>query len=147
MEVEQYSPLINAFLSGAIDAVRFCYDYTILWIDKRDEESARNDELKRSWSEPYDELIRNAYLSGELTDDEYHRRWVELWGYGDRVALIHMVDAIHSACSAHDEEPSRSWEIDSEELKFEVQLLVDEYKKSEEYIKSGSNAFDVRIQG
>jgi hypothetical protein len=116
--------MIEAFLDGKTDPEAFCLEFTALWTQDVDEQYA----LAASWPEPYDKQLLAAREQGEISQEEFSRRWSELWGYAEDVPYVELLDKIHSACAVFDPQPRFEWEIDEAQLRADVARDVALYK-------------------
>ena len=123
---ERYFAMIQAFLDGETDPEAFCNEFIALWVQDIDEEGAR----ATTWPEPYDKQLLAARERGEISQEEFSRRWSELWGYAEDVPYVELLDKIHSACEVFDPQPRFEWEIDEAQLRADVARDVALYKAS-----------------
>ena len=113
---EEFLAVTRLFLQREMDANTFCDKFTKIWIAYRDTRLAKQDE----WTERYDLKLTRALKEGEITLEEFDTQWRDLWGYADIEPLIDMVDRIHSSCAVFYEFPEEDFEIDENQLRFEV---------------------------
>ena len=90
----QYLELIHQLLCSQIDGEYFCRQFSALWRVDRDEQIAK----REVWPERYDLQLIEAHRHGKISPDEFERKWVELWGYGEHKHLLGMLDSIFTAC-------------------------------------------------
>ena len=124
---EPYLRLMKKFLRHNQSAADFCDQFTKLWIEKRDDTLAK----KANWSQPYDELLLDAFQRGEMSMDEFQKEHAKLWGYADDIEFQTMIDALHSACMCWDPAPEFDWEIDEAQLRQEVKDALASYQRLE----------------
>src|SRR3990172_6850308 len=74
---DQYISLMRRFVSSEIDGKTFQSKF----FEMRRRDVNRDEELKKSWPQPYDEQLLSAYRRGDITGEEFHKKWQELWGY------------------------------------------------------------------
>lgn len=80
------------FIAGSVSAREFERSF----LEARRQDLARDDEIKRSWAEPYDEMLVRERFSGKLSADEFSRRWEGLWGYRPDDRWIEIFEKIFS---------------------------------------------------
>lgn len=73
----EYLTLMKRFLKGDIDGKSFQKTFLDMWRSDRDASYARAEK----WPKRYDIELLDARLRGELSADEFSKRWRELWGY------------------------------------------------------------------
>lgn len=73
----EYIELIRRYLNNEIDEVTFGAAFQELqrryWVV--------HDEKISSWPERYDVQLQEAYSEGKISQDEFAKKWHELWGY------------------------------------------------------------------
>ncbi len=121
---KQYLEIIHQLLNAEVDGETFCREFSSLWKADRDEEYAKRD----AWAERYDLQLVDAHGRGEISSEEFERKWVELFGYAEYKDLVEMLDRIFTACDVFDPEPERELEIDEAQLKNEVALHLGAYE-------------------
>ena len=121
---QNYLELINQFSDRKIDAEVFCQKWLSLWSIDRDEQYA----LTNSWSERYDLKLKDALNRNEITAEEFERKWVELYGYGDYKHLLELVDRIFTACDVFSPKPENEYEIDEKGLRNEIKSHLVTYE-------------------
>ena len=119
-----YLKLIQQLLSAELNGEAFCHEFMRQWRIDRDEEYKKRD----AWPERYDLQLIAAHQRGELTDEEYHRQWVELWGYTEYQTLCEMLDRIFTACDCFHTVPEGQFEIDEGQLKKAVADNLNRYE-------------------
>ncbi|MGB3205174.1 MAG: hypothetical protein WBB28_09315 [Crinalium sp.] len=55
--------------------------------------------LKENWDQPYDKILVEARLRGEITAEEFGKLYSELLGLDEIRDFSTMIDGVHSACS------------------------------------------------
>ena len=113
---KQYLDLIHQLLNSEVDGETFCREFCPLWRADRDEQYAERD----TWADRYDLQLTDAHNRGEISSEEFERKWVELFGYAEYKHLLEMLDRIFTACDVFDPEPEREFDIDEGQLKSEV---------------------------
>jgi hypothetical protein len=113
---QRFIVLVRRFTNGRLGAESFCAKFTDLWIQNR------NEVLRTSaaWPEPYDKLLIQRRIRGELSEQDFAQQFAELWGYRDVLPWQQMIDSVHSACSLYSAAPEQQWEIDGPALRREV---------------------------
>jgi len=117
--------LIQEFLDHKVSISNFCSDLTTFWMNYRDTQES----LKESWDQPYDKILIEARLRGEVTAEECSKLYSELWELDDMSEFSTMIDRVHSACSAFSPLPKYDWQIDEQQFRSEVQSLFTNYQK------------------
>ena len=124
----KFENLIQQFLKTEITAEQFGSDFTILWMNYRDEEL----KIEETWDKRYDLEILEQLQKGALTKEEYSQKFQELYGFSNEEYknFCDMVDAMHSACSVYNplRSPMFKWEITEEQFRAEVQELFAKYQ-------------------
>ena len=120
-----YLSIIQQFLSAELDGEAFCRAFMGQWKADRDEQDA----LMESWPERYDLHLIEAWERGALTDQEFHHKWTELWGYTKYEPLLEMLNRVFTACDCFYPIPEGQFEIDEDQLKREVAELVRRYEE------------------
>src|SRR5260370_6212715 len=79
-----------------------------LW--KKERDAQRSEKL--SWSEPFDEQLQAAFLAKKLSQEEFSRRWRELWGYRSEVDVkfYDLIDKLFSACDGYRDDRGSEFE-------------------------------------
>ena len=72
-----YITLIERFLYGLITAQKFSVDF----LEMRTQDLNKDQKLKESWPEPYDQIIIQQYLSGLISKAEFSEQWHRIWMY------------------------------------------------------------------
>jgi hypothetical protein len=127
----RYLRLINQLLTSEVGGETFCQEFCSLWKADRDEQYAD----RNSWAERYDLQLIEAHGRGDISSEEFERKWVELFGYAEYKHLLEMLDRIFTACDVFDPEPEREIDIDEPQLKSEVatHLAAYETAKTKQY--------------
>ena len=128
---------IEEFLRVEMNCQQFCFQFTDLWIKRRDASSS----VKETWPEPYDEILVQALLRGKISKEEFRKSYDELWGLSDTPDLGEMLDAIHSSCSALRRVPELHWQIDEDRLRAEVREYLLTYQARVALARSPSDSF------
>ena len=113
---KRYLQLINRLLSSEVDGETFCREFSSLWKSDRDEQYAE----RAAWPGRYDLQLIEAHSRGEISTEEFGRKWDDLFGYAGHEHLLEMLDRVFTACDAFDPEPEREMDIDESQLKREV---------------------------
>jgi hypothetical protein len=121
----QCCSLIQKFLSHEVTGDNFCSVIAELWINHRDIQES----IKKTWDKPYDKLLVEARLRGELTPEEFGKLYSELWGLGEIKIFSKMINEVHSVCSTFSPSPEDEWEIDEHELQSEIQVIFTNYQQ------------------
>jgi hypothetical protein len=113
---EPFLKLIRQFLNSNLNGETFCHEFMNLWRNDRDQQYAQ----RNTWKERFDIQLIEAYSRKQLTDEEFSRKWEELWGYGEYEPLSEMLDKDFTACDCFSSLPENEFEIDEAQLKKEV---------------------------
>jgi hypothetical protein len=74
---QEYLKLMKLFLKSEIDGRSFQSMFLEMWRRDRDESYSK----VKSWSRRYDRDLMERRLRGEITGEEFSKRWHDLWGY------------------------------------------------------------------
>lgn len=120
----QYLELIHQLIGSQIDGDYFCREFSSLCKIDGDELSSKSE----VWPEQYDLQLIESHRQGKISPDEFERKWVELWGYGEYVHLLEMLDSIFTACDVFNPMPKLEYEIDDAQLKRDVGARLADYE-------------------
>jgi hypothetical protein len=73
----EYIRIVQDFVDGRIEVDQFVDRFLAL----RSQDLDRDAELKRSWTQPYDEILLKQFQDGKLPPEEFDVRWGEIWRY------------------------------------------------------------------
>jgi hypothetical protein len=115
--------LFRSFINCECKPSTFCEQFTLLWMQHRDEVS----QLKESWTTPQDERLIETFRKNEITKEQFTEQWQDLWGISKDLPFHNLMDAVHSMCSAYNSSPEELWEIGPEQLRRAVEATFNEY--------------------
>ena len=102
---DEYAGLCRAFLRGDLAPADFQDRYLVLWRRDRDATYAQAE----AWPERYDIILQRQLSAGEITGDEFSRRWYELWGVSaEEVPRLQQIDQLMTAVNEFDSDPATS---------------------------------------
>jgi hypothetical protein len=121
-----YEKLIHQFLLSETDGSTFSRNFSTLWKQDRDVEAVEG----KTWIEPDDAALKSAKERGEVTDEEFKVRWIELWRQDESRRYHDMVDNIFTACSCFvPESDSRAtYEYDEDQFRAYVKETLHSYQ-------------------
>lgn len=73
----EYIKIVQDFVDDRIEVDQFVDRFLAL----RSQDLDRDAELKRSWTQPHDEILLKQFQDGQLPPEEFDVRWGELWQY------------------------------------------------------------------
>jgi len=112
---KRFSDLILEFVEGETPADRFVPRFIKLWNKARDAQRSQ----KQSWSEPFDEQLKAAFLGKRISAEEFSAQWTKLWGYRSEndVKFLDLIDRLFSACDVYRHAPRSDFEYDEDRLR------------------------------
>ena len=136
---QEYLTLMKRFLNSEIDGKTFQVMFLGMWRRDRDESYSKAE----SWPKRYDIDLMETRLRGEMTGEEFSKRWRDLWGYEptrwleiqDR--LFRDVDRFEpdkSAYEASKQDPdpyNAAYYITEEELREKVKEYLSELRSND----------------
>jgi hypothetical protein len=63
------------------------------------------DQRKRSWPKPYDELLADEYRSGLISGEDFKQRWEALWGYRSDDPRVQLMAALFTEIESYEPDP------------------------------------------
>jgi len=120
----QFRDIVSRFFQLEMSTDEFCSEITDLWIQQRD----KSYEKKRDWTQPYDQQLIEGWSNSIFTDEEFQKKWAELWDTVGSDSLFEMLNSIHSACSIYNPQPEFKWELNDDEFRSEVYKIVTSFK-------------------
>jgi hypothetical protein len=112
---------IEKFLGFELSAEDFCVKIIFLWRSYRDaEEHSKQAEYEQQESESMKALLQNE-LTSEKSKNISSKSII-------KKSFFKMLTMIHGSCSAFTDSPENEWEIDEQQLRFEVQAFFTEYQ-------------------
>lgn len=118
--------LIGSFLSGKIEAMAFCDRFVELWIQYRDAQYRQETpELKIAKLR-----LLESFRHGEMTEENFHSQWAELFVYSGNIAKVTLFNAVHSSCMVFREFPEHEWEINEQQMRHEIERAFSLFEAS-----------------
>ena len=119
----RYLALMVRFVEGKLSGAFFVTKFMKLWRKDRDADY----EIKKSWNAPYDEILIVSLRTGEITKEEFARKWKALWGLSETNQLLRdLLDEVFTACDVFNPEKDsgEDYEYCEEELRtFVINVL------------------------
>jgi hypothetical protein len=124
--IKEFQDLISHFINHEMNGENFCDEYVSLWIRDRDEAYA----IKNNWPEPYDQILSEAFIKGQITKDEFALQYKKLFPTNETDEFRFMVDSIHTTCLLFDPQPVCDWELDEVQFRAEVKETFVKYQST-----------------
>jgi hypothetical protein len=112
---DKYIELARRFVKGDIKGKTFVRRF----FDMRRSDISKDEKVRDTWPERYDLQLADAFSRGDLTAEEFTRRWETLWGYGPKdKPFLFFVEALFQDADSYepDEELYKSLVEDSSPL-------------------------------
>jgi len=112
----RYLGLMTRFAEGKLSGSLFVAQFMELWRTDRDADY----EIKKSWDVPYDEMLIISLRKGEITNEEFARKWNALWGLSKTDQLLRdLLDKVFTACDVFSPDPDarEDYEYSEDELR------------------------------
>ncbi len=124
---EEYAALFDALLKGTVAPSEFHDRFFDMWNKDRDAEAA----IRAQWPEPYDLILHRQYEAGEISSDEFSRRWRELWfdNPEEDAPKENLIERAMTSVDAYEPDPELREGMDflnEDDLKREIQQIMDE---------------------
>lgn len=115
---KKYLQMMHSFVQGAMDAQAFVPQF----FDLRNKDVEKEGALRATWDKPYDQILIAALERGDISHDEFGRRWEELFGWSEREKqFLDMRGRVFTACDAFVDNPDLSTdpahEYDAQQLR------------------------------
>jgi hypothetical protein len=123
----QLAVLIKNFSKHEISADTFCSEITRLWISYRDFQ----EDIKKTWEEPYDKKLIEARLQGSLSPEEFSKEYRKLWGIVQEDTFYTLLNSAHSLCSIFSNSPLCEWEINENDFRQELDKIISENQRND----------------
>jgi len=114
-----YLDLMTRFAEGKLSGAFFVTKFMDLWRTDRN----AGYEIKKSWNAPYDEMLIASLRKGEITKEEFARKWNALWRLSEtEQRLRDLLDMIFTACDVFN--PDSDSREDYEYSEYELRTFV-----------------------
>ena len=124
-----YLQMMHSFVKGELHAQSFVTQF----FDLRNKDVEQEGALRATWDKPYDQSLIAALERGEISKDEFGRRWEELFGWSEREKqFLDMRGRVFTACDVFVDNPQLSTdpehEYDEQQLRDVVAKELREYE-------------------
>jgi len=123
----RYLDLMTRFVDGKLSGAFFVTEFMELWRRNRDSDY----EIKKSWNAPHDEMLIASLRKGEITKEEFARKWNALWGLSETdQSLRDLLDEAFTACDVFNPDPNsrEDYEYSEGELRAFVMNILSKLK-------------------
>ena len=123
----RYLGLMTRFAESKLSGSLFVAQFMALWRTDRDADY----EIKKSWNVPYDEMLIISLRKGEITKEEFARKWNALWGLSKTDQLLRdLLDKVFTACDVFSPDPDarEDYEYSEDELRTFVMSSLSKLK-------------------
>ena len=123
----RYLGLMTRFAKSKLSGSLFVAQFMALWRTDRDADY----EIKKSWNVPSDEMLIISLRKGEITKEEFARKWNALWGLSKTDQLLRdLLDKVFTACDVFSPDPDarQDYEYSEDELRTFVMSSLSKLK-------------------
>ena len=129
VDKKSYLQMMRGFVQCELDAMTFVKQF----LHARDQDKAKEWAITATWDKPYDQLLIADLRQGKIAQEEFSRRWDELFGWSpEEKAFLQLLDRMYSACDAFIDDPALSMdpeqEYDEQQLRERVAMELQAYK-------------------
>ena len=122
--------MMHRFIKCEMEAHGFVKQF----FDTRNKDKEKEWAITATWDKPYDRLLLADLREGKLSQEEFSRKWDELFGWSQKEKkVLQILDGLYSACDTFLDDPALSTdpehEYDEHQLREAVAKALQEYER------------------